>query len=514
MKVVTGQIMRAIDKAAIENYNIPGIILMENAALSVVDVIAEYSKTIKHAKVTIVAGKGNNGGDGFCIARHLYKRGMEVNIIFVGDITNVIGDALTNYKIISAIGIAINIINSDAKLELARNLIRACDITVDALLGTGLKGGTDGLIKDMIDTINEYSRYVIAVDGPSGVNAETGHVETNAVKADKTVTFALIKQGLLLYPGKEYVGELICKDIGIPDQIIKSMNIKTNIVTKQECIELMPRRLPRSNKGTYGKLMVIAGSNEMTGAPILTCKAAYKTGVGLVNLVSTNEAITIAQAHSIENVYTIAPSKEGKLCLESFEVIKDKINKATAIALGPGLGQGLEVTSLIEKLLNNINVPIVIDADGLNAIQYNVDILKAVKAPVIITPHPMEMSRLTGLSVEHILAHTIEVATDFSKKYNLITLLKDARTIIADPNGDVYINTTGNSSMAKAGSGDVLTGIIGALLAQHVEPFIAAALGAYLHGRAGELASQKLGVLGVLASDLCDYIAKDKEFVQ
>jgi NAD(P)H-hydrate epimerase len=509
MKVATGQIMRVIDKAAIESYNIPGIVLMENAALSVVDVIVEHSKTIQQAKIVIVAGKGNNGGDGFCIARHLYQRGIDVSVVFVADITSVTGDALTNYKIISAIGIDINSVNSEAELERAANLVKACDITVDALLGTGLKGGTDGRIRDMIDIINQNSRYTIAVDIPSGVNAATGQVENNAVKADKTVTFALIKQGLLLYPGKEYVGELICKDIGIPKQIIESMDIKTNIITKQQCIELMPKRLPRSNKGTYGRLMVISGCNEMTGAPILSCKAAYKTGVGLVNLVSTSKVITIAQTHAIENVYTIVPSKEGKLCLDSFDSIKDKIVKASAIALGPGLGQGLEVTSFVEKLVSNVDIPIVIDADGLNAIQYNVDILKQIKAPVIITPHPMEMSRLTGLSVEYILNNMLEVAIDFSKQYNVITLLKDARTIIANPNADIYINTTGNCSMAKAGSGDVLTGIIGALLAQHVEPFTAAALGAYLHGRAGELASQKLGMLGVLASDLCDYIAQD-----
>jgi NAD(P)H-hydrate epimerase len=509
VKVATGQIMRAIDQLAIENYHIPGIILMENAGLAVADEISEHIKSNQQAKVTIVVGKGNNGGDGFCIARHLHKRGVDVNIIFVGEITGITGDALTNYKIVSAIGMPINAINREAELENAKILIKTSDITVDALLGTGLKGGPDGLIKQMIDVINDCSKYIIAVDIPSGVNAETGCVKINAVKADKTVTFALIKQGLLLYPGQKYTGKLICKDIGIPAQIINSMDIKTKIITEQECMELVPKRMPRSHKGTYGKLMVVAGSNEMTGAPILTCKAAYKTGVGLVNLVSTIEVINVAQAHSIENVYTMVPSKEGKLCLESFENIKDKINKATAIAIGPGLGQNIEVTNFIEKFLKHIELPSVIDADGLNAIQYNVDILKAIKAPVVVTPHPMEMSRLTGLSVEDILSNTIEVAKAFSMKYKVITVLKDARTIIANPNGDVYINTTGNASMAKAGSGDVLTGIIGALLAQQVEPFVAAAVGAYLHGHAGELASQKLGMLGVLASDLCDYITHD-----
>lgn len=507
MKIATGQMMRSIDEAATVQYNIPGIILMENAALSVVEVIVDKVKALKQPKVIVIAGKGNNGGDGFCIARHLYQKNIDVVILFVGDTQNITGDALINYKIVCSIGIPIHIVNSNDALSKAQMLLSQSDITVDALIGTGLHAGTYGLVKDTIDRVNTYSQYILAVDIPSGVNSETGQVETSAVKANMTVTFALIKQGLLLYPGCEYVGELVCKDIGIPARLIETMNIKSNTITDFDVAKLLPKRVPRSNKGTYGKLMVIAGSDEMTGAPILTSKAAYKTGVGLVNLVSTDKVVSVAQTHLIENVYTVVPSKEGKLCLYSYDVIKDSIHKSSAIAVGPGLGQGLEVTKFIEKLLYSVNCPIVIDADGLNALKFNVDCLKALKAPVVITPHPMEMSRLTGISVEDILSNTIEVAKDFSKKNQVITLLKDARTIIASPEGDVYINTTGNSSMAKAGSGDVLTGIIGALLAQHIEPLIAAALGAYIHGHAAQLASQKLGMAGVLASELCDYIS-------
>lgn len=506
MKVATGEIMRAIDKSATEEFNIPSILLMENAALSVVSVINNCVKNILRPNIVIVAGKGNNGGDGFCIARHLYQKNMNVNIIFIGDINDVSGDALINLNIAKALDIPLTIIKSENEMMSVNKLISSADITVDAILGTGISGATRGVIKQIIHIINKNSKYTIAVDIPSGIKSETGNIEGEVIKANKTITFGLIKQGLLLYPAKEYVGELILVDIGIPKQVIENINITTNILEPSDIIQLMPQRIPRSNKGTYGKLMVIGGSKEMTGAPILTCKSAYKTGVGLVNLVAPEEVINTARCNIIENINTTLPSDNGKVCLESFSYIKDIINKVDAIAIGPGLGQGEEVTKFVCELLHNTTVPVVIDADGLNAVSNDLGIFKTSKSQIIITPHPGEMSRLTGISINDILCNTIEVVRDFSKKYNVITLLKDARTIIGNSQNEIYINTTGNSSMAKAGSGDVLTGIIGALLAQGVQPFISATLGAYIHGKAGEKASQKLGLYSVTASNLCDFI--------
>lgn len=505
MNIATPELMRTIDKLSIEEFKIPGIVLMENAAICVVNVILAHIKNTENDKIIIVAGKGNNGGDGFAIARHLYQKNIDVSVIFVGDINAVMGDALINLNIIKALKVPIFKIKSEKEIIIVKKIILQADIIVDAILGTGLTGEPKGLIKQVINTINENSHYTIAVDVPSGVNADTGQTSI-AVKANITVTFALIKQGLLLYPSIEYVGELIVADIGIPKQAIESMNIKTNVLEETDINILIPKRNPRSNKGTYGKLLVIGGSKEMTGAVVLTCKAAYKMGVGLVNLAAIEEVINVSQCNIIENINTILPSEYGKVCFESFEAIKDIVKNVDAVAVGMGLGIGKQVTKFIGELLYNITVPVVIDADGLNAVANDINILKSVKAPVIITPHPGEMSRLTDISIEDILNNTIEIAKEFSAEYNVITLLKDCKTIITNPQKEIYINTTGNASMAKAGSGDVLTGIIGSLLAQGTNPFMSATLGAYIHGRAGERASHELGMYGVMASNLCDFI--------
>lgn len=504
MKVVTGEIMKNIDRLSIEKFGIPGIVLMENAALSVVNVIKDYIKNMNSPSIVIIAGKGNNGGDGFAIARHLYQLGFNTNIIFLGDTNSIMGDALINYNITKNLNIPTLIIKTKKEFNTAKKIIERANIVVDSLLGTGLKGEVKGITKDFIILVNENSKYTIAVDIPSGLNSESGHVEGEAIKANLTVTFALLKQGLIL--NTNYVGKLIVADIGIPKSVLDEININTNTLNDTEYNNLLPKRKARSNKGTYGKLLVIAGSNEMTGAAILTCRAAYKMGVGLVNLAAPKEVISVVQNNVIENINTILPDENGKVYLKSFDAIKDIIDNVNAIAVGPGLGQSREVTKFICELLYNLKVPVVIDADGLNAISNDINILKACKAPIIITPHPGEMSRLTGIPVKDILDNTIEVAKQFSLEYNVVTLLKDSKTIIANPYSEIYINNTGNSSLAKGGSGDVLTGIIGSLLAQKTDPFLAAALGAYIHGKAGERASEQFGMAGVIASDLINYL--------
>lgn len=506
MKVVTGELMKSIDRLAIEKFSIPSIVLMENAALSVVGVIKDCIKDIVSPNIVIVAGKGNNGGDGFAIARHLYQMGLNVNVIFLGDTNSILGDALINYNITKNISVPTLIVKTKKEFNTAKKIIEKADIVVDALLGTGLKGCVKGIMKDFIVLVNENSKYTIAVDIPSGINSENGHIEGEAIRANITVTFAFLKQGLILYPANEYVGKLIITDIGIPKAVTEEIEINTNVLNDEEYNSLLPKRKPRSNKGTYGKLLVIAGSDEMTGAAILSSKAAYRMGVGLVNLASTKEVINIAQNNIIENINTILPCEDGKVCLKSFDTLKDIINNVSAIAVGPGLGQSKEVTKFICELLYNVKVPIIIDADALNAVAKDINILKVCKAPTIITPHPAEMSRLTGIPVQDILDNTVEIAKQFSLEYDVVTLLKDSRTIIANPDSQIYINTTGNSALAKGGSGDVLTGIISSLVAQGTNPFLAAALGAYIHGKAGEKASRQFGMAGVLASDLINYL--------
>lgn len=508
MKLATGKQMKAIDDIAINEFKIPSIVLMENAAISSVNIIKAEIPDILTKSIVIVAGKGNNGGDGFAIARHLFQLNLNLKVIFVGDIKSATADTLINLNIVKQLGIEILEIKAENQLNKVQELLKASDIIIDALLGTGIVGATRGLPKEIIDLINSTPKYKIAIDIPSGINSDNGHVDGNAVKADITITFSLIKQGLLLYPATEYVGKLRLADICIPQKAISKLDIKANLIQAKDLDYLIPKRKSRTNKGSYGKLLIIGGCREMTGALSLCAKAAYKMGAGLVTLASTNEAINVAQHNLLESVSIILNSENGKLCFKSFEDLKYKLNSFDALVLGPGLGQSKEVFKFVEEILYNSTIPLVLDADGLNAVSKDINILKTTKSQIVITPHPGEMSRLTGIPISDILNNTVEIACEFAKEYKVITLLKDCHTIISNPNGEFYINITGSPAMAKAGSGDVLSGIIGSLLAQNqINPFIATALGAYIHGKAGEKAAQKLGINSVLASDLCEFLA-------
>lgn len=495
MEILTSKQIRDMDRLAFELYNIPTIILMENAAISVVNEILKKIDNMENPKVNIFAGKGNNGGDGFAIARHLFQKNIEVNI-FVTDVENLKGDALINFNIVKALGIPVKQI---FELEELQNITEA-DVNVDCLLGTGIKGEVRGITKDIIEFLNIHSKYTLSVDIPSGIDADCGKVCGNAVRANKTVTFAYVKQGLILNPAIEYVGELVVTDIGLPGNLLKELDIKAYMIDDFE----FSKRKSRTHKGTYGKLMAFAGSADTAGAAFLLSKAAYKTGAGLVELCSIPKVISEVRVNLPEIVGTGLSEIDGKIA--DFEPVKEKLKSASAVAAGSGLGISQAVREFIENLLYYCEVPVVLDADALNILSDMPQILKSAKAPVIITPHPKEMSRLTDYSVSEILDNTLEIAREFSSKYNVITLLKDNRSIIANPKGEIYINTSGCPAMAKAGSGDVLTGIIGGLLAQKIEPFKAATIGAYLHGKAGEKAASVYGEYGVMASEMVGFI--------
>lgn len=509
MKICSGDEMRLIDEATINEAGIPGIILMENAVFAIVNEIKKNLHNNVNPRITIFCGQGNNGGDGFGVARHLNNLNANVMVVFIGEYTSLKNDTKTNFDIIHSLQIPIKIISRDSTIddEMAY-LIQRSDIVVDAIFGTGLSRKVEGLFNDLIDLINFYGKYIISVDIPSGIDSKTGAVLGNAVKADKTVTLALPKNGLYLYPGTDYVGELIVADIGIPRQIIDDANLKMNILNDDEVKSLIPIRFPRSNKGTYGKVQVVAGSKGMTGAAVLVCMGAYRVGTGMVNL-GVPESINNILEEKMTEVITIPlPENEGKLCRESFIAIKPYIEKAMVIATGPGMGQSFEIVEFMNLIIKNSKIPIVIDADGINAISKDINMLKNIKVPVVLTPHPGEMGRLIGKSTEEILAEPVEIVRDFCHKWNVILVLKDAKTIIGHPNGEIYINITGNSGMSVAGSGDVLTGIISGLIAQNMDPYKAAVLGVFLHGKAGDLAVHELGHHGMLAGDICRYTSE------
>ncbi len=503
MKVANAEKIRRADKITIEGYGLPGIVLMENASRGVAEVCFEELKGINDPKVLVVAGKGNNGGDGYAAARLLKNKGVKCEIVVLGDLKEIKGDAKVNLDVAKKIGIPIT--NDITDIE---EKIKNADIVLDAIFGTGFSGSARQPQADVIEKINKFAKKIVSVDIPSGVNADNGHTEGSCIMADITVTFALPKLGNILYPGAENTGRLEIIDISIPSQVIDTLRIDTNYLTEDEAKKLLPKRKPRSNKGTFGKLLVVAGSEKMPGAAFLAGKAAYRAGVGLVYSGIVYHRRKVFQMLLPEAICLPMDDYEGCVYRESYEAIEENIGNMSAIAVGPGLGSGKYVKDFVEKLLSEAKCTVVIDADGLNAISKNPDVLRKTAKTPVITPHPGEMSRLTGLSIGEILADPVETARKFAINYNVIVVLKDARTIIAAPNGSVHINVTGNNAMAKGGSGDVLTGIISAFVAEGMEPYHAAVLGVYVHGKAGDMAAKDLGHFGVLARDLTEYTAK------
>jgi NAD(P)H-hydrate epimerase len=510
MKTVTSKQMRKIEQIAIDELGIPSILLMEHAALQLAKHCFKALKEIKNPKVLIISGAGNNGGDGMALARHLHLKGIETNVIHIRDINvnpGQINDAAAYFTMIKKLEIPIVQLHHADRLTDIQSIIEVYDLVVDAMLGTGLSRNVEGSYKFLIEMINRYAKYIISVDIPSGVHSDTGRIMGCAVRAAETVTFCSPKTGLFLYPGAEYAGKVHIEDISIPGTLIDRINIETEILTDSEARALLPIRKQRSNKGTFGRIMVFAGSNEMPGAAALTCSAVYKTGGGLVNACVVSDTAKVIHHWQREVITRIVPDKNGMYCKKSLSALTEEISRANVIVIGPGIGRSSDVKEFVYELLNIAKVPLVLDADALFAVSENVNILKTLKVPCVITPHPGEMSKLTGLNISEVLDNTIGVAAKFSGEFNVVTLLKDAHTIIANPNGAININTTGNNALAKAGTGDVLTGMIAGFIAQSgLDIFTASILGAYFHGKAGEAAVMGKSHYGITASDVLNCI--------
>ena len=525
MKVVTPAQMNEIDKIAINEYGIPGIVLMENAALKVVEEIENALGVVSCKKILIFAGRGNNGGDAFAVARHLFNKGAAVNVYIIADRNSINGDAAVNLDILDKIGIETVEINGTCNKngicnkngtcnikegELIKQLkmqLAFTDLVVDGIFGTGLKGEIKGITCEIIKIINDSSKTVISIDIPSGVNGTTGEVSGVCIKASKTVTFALPKIGLVLYPGCVYSGELVVADIGIPLKVMGSMDIKTSIIDRKMIPQWIPKRDKQTNKGDYGRVLIISGSKGMTGAGCLTARAAHRSGAGLVYL-AVPESLGAIYGSSLTETITILLKDEGRgyILPENIELIEKHMEGKDVIAIGPGLSINNSTVEIVRRIVEYSTVPLVLDADALNAAAYDVSILKRLKTTAVVTPHPGEMARLTGKTTEQIQKDRINTAKEFACKWNVITVLKGWRTIIALPDGTIYINCTGNPGMATAGTGDVLTGLIAGFIAQGIQPHYAACAGVYIHGLAGDLAASKIGEHGIIASDLIDEI--------
>ena len=506
MKVVTAQEIRQIDRETIDHIGIPGAVLMEHAGSAVVRVLRQQFSECRH--IAIVVGKGNNGGDGLVVARQLALAGQPVQIFLVSPIEAFAGDALTNLQIAQNLGLPITPILSESELKQSKTLITSSDLIVDSIFGTGLRGGVRGFTADVIECINETGKPVVAIDLPSGVAAETGLAEGTCIQATYTVTMGLPKRGNLIHPGASHTGRLEVADIGFPPSVIDAQDIQINWTQPSDAERLLPARPKHSHKGTYGRVFVAAASTGMTGAAALTSAGALRVGAGLVTLGTPKSLNPILEVKLTEVMTLPLPeTAEGSLALEAKSHIIEAVERTRSVlAIGPGLSQHPETVALVHSLIRESDAPTVIDADGVNALSKSKDILSSLSPQTVLTPHPGEMARLIGGTVEALEYDRIGIAQQFAKAHNVTLVLKGAPTVVARGNGEVWINSTGNAGMATGGMGDVLTGLIAGLIAQKVSPFDAAVLGVYLHGLAGDIVAESIGMHGLMAGDVLNNV--------
>lgn len=497
-KVCTAAQMREFDRRTVEEFGVPSIVLMENAGRHVFEAVRGILGDVSGRRVCVVAGRGNNGGDGFVVARHLRDAGASVSVYLLGDPATVKGDAQINLDILVKTGLEITAVDSSAQV---RSALIHSDAVVDAIFGTGLRGEITGLTADVIDSINDAHRPTIAVDIPSGLDSDTGAVLGRCVHADVTVTFALPKLGHFTYPGAAYVGKLIVGDIGIPHSLYDEVDVE--LVSESWVAERLPARPNDSNKGTFGTCVVVAGSAGMTGAATMASEAVLRAGAGL-SILCVPKGLQSAMAVKLTEVITrgLPDDSDGAIGPESLGAALEACEKARSVVLGCGMGHAAGTCSFVQDLARKVDKPSVIDADGLNCLSEDLSVLQGDHGDVVITPHPGEMSRLLGTSIAEIQSDRIGAARRAAAELHCIAVLKGAHTLIAEPSGRVYINTTSNVGMATGGTGDVLAGTIGGLLAQGMTPLDAAVCGVFIHGLAGDIAASRLGEAGMIAGDV------------
>jgi NAD(P)H-hydrate epimerase len=500
MKLVTAAEMRELDRKAIEEVGIPSLVLMENAGRTTYRILRrEFANP---SPVAVIAGRGNNGGDGSVVARYLAQAGIPVAIFLVAGRDQVKGDALVNLEIAARMGLEIVEVREEQDLNpLAHRLARS-GLIVDALLGTGLNSEVRGLMRLVIDEINRMRPPVLAVDIPSGLCADTGQALGAAVRAQVTVTYGWPKIGQILPPGRDYAGRLWQVDISIPPELARE--VPAELAEAAEMRALLPPRPWGGHKGNFGHLVVIAGSAGKTGAAALASEAAVRSGAGLVTLGIPASLNDILEAKITEAMTLPLPEAIGEraLGMKALEPLQNFLENKTAAALGPGLGTHPETGELVRRLTRDLPLPMVIDADGVNALAGAPELVKTAAGPRILTPHPGEMARFLGTTTQAVQADRLGTARKAAAAANAVVVLKGAQTLVADAQGRVSVNATGNPALASGGTGDVLTGLIGGFLAQKLDPWDAARLGVYLHGLAADFFVDRSGPRGLIAGDL------------
>jgi hydroxyethylthiazole kinase-like uncharacterized protein yjeF len=503
MRLVGSAEMRAIDRAAIEAFGVPSLALMDRAGRAVAEAVR--SLCAPGGRIVVVCGGGNNGGDGYVAARVLRAEGWDARVVSIVPAARLSGDARVTREEAERAGVPI-----DEAGELLAVDAGHGDVVVDAVFGTGLSRAPEGAFAraiERVDAARAAGARVVAVDVPSGLSADTGRPLGACVRADRTVTFAFQKRGLVLHPGPSLAGEVIVADIGIPLEAAARVPVACELLEADQAKALLPPRSPDAHKGDAGRLLVVAGSPGKTGAAHLALTGALRGGAGLVTLAARAEALPLALFGRPEAMSAALPGA-GPLGRADLQALLAAAKGVDALAIGPGIPRGEETGELLRALLERARLPAVLDADALNALADEPGRLAALGVPLVLTPHPGEMARLCGTTVEAVQSDRIEVAREKAREWGATVVLKGARTVVADPDGPAAVIPTGNAGMATGGTGDVLAGLVGALLAGGLAPGAAARVGAWVHGRAGDRVSARLGERGLLAGDLGEAIGE------
>jgi NAD(P)H-hydrate epimerase len=509
MRVLNSAQMRDADRRTIEEIGISSLVLMENAGRQVVAAMEAMYSDLGERQVAVLCGRGNNGGDGLVVARTLLQRGVDVSVFLIGTVSDVRGDARTNLEILSRLGLtAVEIADSQA-WELHVSEVTDCTLIVDAIFGTGLNAPLAGLMESVVADVNASGIPVIAVDLPSGLSADSAEPIGDSIEAAMTVTLAAPKLPLVLPPAETRAGDIVIADIGIPSDILDTVEgPRVELLTRAGMRELITPRTPDSHKGDYGRVLVVAGSRGKTGAAHLAASGALRSGAGLVTIATPASCQAVLAAMGPEYMTEAldeAVGGDGGIHPDNVDRVLELARDV--IALGPGLGRAPATRAFIKALVDRATMPLVIDADGLNAFSDEPDKLAGREGrEVIITPHPGEMARLVGMSTDEVQASRLEISRNFAVAHHLYVVLKGHRTLIATPDEKVFINPTGNPGMATGGTGDVLTGMIAAWLAQLLDAEGACRLAVFLHGMAGDLAEADEGEVAMTSTDVAGHL--------
>ena len=507
MRVLTSAQMREADRRTIDDIGIPSLVLMENAGRQVVAAIESFHDDLADRHVGILCGRGNNGGDGFVVARTLAQRGVQVSVFLFGRVGDVRGDARLNLEILGRLGLTVVEIGDSQAWELHASEVSACTLLVDAIFGTGLNAPLSGLLETVVADVNGSGVPIVSIDLPSGLAADSHDPIGDSIDAHLTVTLAAPKLPLVLPPAETRAGDIVIADIGIPGDVIDALDgPRVELLTRASMRELMTPRQPDTHKGDYGRVLIVAGSRGKTGAAHLSASGALRSGAGLVTVATPNCCLPIVASLGSEYMTEGLDETIDGLNPNGVDVLLEMARDI--IAIGPGLGQGTDTKAFVTSLVDRATCPLVIDADGLNAFTGDPDKLTGREGrDVIITPHPGEMARLVGMSTDEVQASRLEIARNFAVAHRVYVVLKGHRTLIATPDEKVFINPTGNPGMATGGTGDVLTGMVAAWLAQLLDAEAACKLAVYLHGMAGDLAEADEGEVAMTAGDVVRHVS-------